>query len=286
MNRISHGVSDCSAERVLYGTARLLLAQTVLDALNGGPKIEVERTCAGCRKDYRKPLPSRVSGALVEAALPGGARGDVGLLIGDRVAMAIEVFVSDAVTPEKGDSFGVPWARLSAAEVIERPWLWRPMIASKIGRCDACQIAHDQREEAVRAAVRATEASRLPSYAQLAPGLGLPADPRPYRAAIIDCWKCHRPTPVFAWNGHEAWGTDQPPDPVPHTVRFAYSKTTGSSYWANHCVHCKVLQGDNWLYQGAETPFTDGREVPGEYRSDTYRMMQRIVRRGNRNNRR
>ena len=35
----------------------------------------------------------------------------------------------------------------------------------------------------------------------------------------------------------------------------SYSKTIQSSYLANHCVHCKVIQGDFYLFGEADSPF-------------------------------
>lgn len=36
---------------------------------------------------------------------------------------------------------------------------------------------------------------------------------------------------------------------------MGYSQTAGGSYLANHCKHCKALQGDYFLFQEVDSPF-------------------------------
>lgn len=36
---------------------------------------------------------------------------------------------------------------------------------------------------------------------------------------------------------------------------FGYSKTTKSNYYANHCKHCNILQGDFYLFNEVDSPF-------------------------------
>lgn len=44
------------------------------------------------------------------------------------------------------------------------------------------------------------------------------------------------------------WTVKRPPEPIPPTVKFAYTRTTGARYWANTCPHCQAVQGDWNLY--------------------------------------
>jgi len=91
------------------------------------------------------------------------------------------------------------------------------------------------------------------------------------------CWKCHRPTAVHALavppgheilicdDGGDRWETQdylqfllyltevdsgalaQLRKRCPHW-KLDYSKTTESSYWMNHCRHCRMKQGDFSLH--------------------------------------
>ncbi|MDR2561878.1 MAG: hypothetical protein LBC63_08940 [Holophagales bacterium] len=36
---------------------------------------------------------------------------------------------------------------------------------------------------------------------------------------------------------------------------YDYSKSTKSSYYANHCVNCGVIQGAGFLYRSVNSPF-------------------------------
>jgi hypothetical protein len=76
-----------------------------------------------------------------------------------------------------------------------------------------------------------------------------------YISAVIDCWKCNKKTTVYTWPGQEAWQENPPPDPKPATLKFIYSSTYGSKYWANVCQHCGRVQGDYFLYYDPDGPF-------------------------------
>lgn len=89
------------------------------------------------------------------------------------------------------------------------------------------------------------------------------------------CWKCAGETPVialagksyytleFPGNKEQTWTYHEDPliflgierlDPELTDLlterfpffRFTFSKTLGSKYWTNTCIHCKALQGDNY----------------------------------------
>jgi hypothetical protein len=103
------------------------------------------------------------------------------------------------------------------------------------------------------------------------------------------CWRCRQPTVVVGfllapgfedlvvweddadgetreWRSYDGWGfahyLDVLPDGIAHQAqalapryRHAYSKTTDSRYWANHCDACGVLQGDFHLFEEPGEPF-------------------------------
>lgn len=113
------------------------------------------------------------------------------------------------------------------------------------------------------------------------------------------CWRCGEPTLVVGfllapgfedlhvwdddgqgetreWRSYDGWGFAHYLDHLPDTIarqaqalapryRHAYSKTTDSRYWANHCEACGVLQGDFHLFEEPGEPFMplDGDDIAG-----------------------
>lgn len=98
------------------------------------------------------------------------------------------------------------------------------------------------------------------------------------------CWKCTAETPLIALAARSYYAPDyhkEPAqswkhceDPIIFTgiteispeildlltekypfFRFTFSKTIGSKYWANTCMHCKALQGDNYNFMMPPAPF-------------------------------
>ena len=41
-----------------------------------------------------------------------------------------------------------------------------------------------------------------------------------------------------------------------------FSKTTGASYWMNHCQHCDALMGDHFLHMEPDGPFMGWPRAP------------------------
>ncbi|MYN29554.1 DUF5710 domain-containing protein [Duganella levis] len=106
--------------------------------------------------------------------------------------------------------------------------------------------------------------------------IGIRSDSYFLAQTVAMCWKCHELTSLFSFilpPGHETleinedsddgdyWFRHSDPATVsyvtdlpPHVVtqlkavapyyRLDFSKTTGSSYWMNHCEQCGMKQGD------------------------------------------
>lgn len=99
-----------------------------------------------------------------------------------------------------------------------------------------------------------------------------------------ECWKCKRSTPVFAIEASdlknlEHGDASQPVgEPVfvhdivgnlpaslqagltehaPH-YQPTPSRTTGTTSWANQCVHCRALQGGFFMHSEPDGPFFGG----------------------------
>ena len=84
-----------------------------------------------------------------------------------------------------------------------------------------------------------------------------------YEAAKTKCWKCGLETVVYTWPDHSLFSEISPEKGRPETVRWMWSHTAGSRYWANACQHCGVIQGDFYLYCEEDGPFC-GRGVDFE----------------------
>lgn len=68
-----------------------------------------------------------------------------------------------------------------------------------------------------------------------------------YKLAKLKCWKCGKITKVYHWKKDGEWSQQRPPDPIPESVKYKYSKMIEDSYWANTCEYCGVIQGD-WFF--------------------------------------
>jgi hypothetical protein len=84
-------------------------------------------------------------------------------------------------------------------------------------------------------------------------------DDKDYVVRTKSCWKCSKTTPVYTWKG-APYAKETPPNPVPDTIKYKYSKTAKDSYWVNVCIHCQASQGDNFLYFGNKPIFVTSED--------------------------
>jgi hypothetical protein len=84
-------------------------------------------------------------------------------------------------------------------------------------------------------------------------------DDKDYVVRTKSCWKCSKITPVYTWKG-APYAKETPPNPVPDTIKYKYSKTAKDSYWVNVCIHCQASQGDNFLYFGNKPIFVTSED--------------------------
>jgi hypothetical protein len=120
------------------------------------------------------------------------------------------------------------------------------------------------------------------------PGLNLRALEAYVVTAPRRCWRCTQPTIVVGflmapgfedfslweeeidgegrWGGGQGWAFAHDIDTLPSLIaaqaitrapfyRRAFSSTTQSHYWANHCSECRALQGDFHLFEEPDGPF-------------------------------
>jgi hypothetical protein len=77
----------------------------------------------------------------------------------------------------------------------------------------------------------------------------VPTGDTPYTMGTMDCWRCETEVIVYSWRGKTWMDDNPPPDPAPHTIEYRYSRKAQGSYWANVCPCCKVIQGENFIYE-------------------------------------
>lgn len=68
-----------------------------------------------------------------------------------------------------------------------------------------------------------------------------------YIARLDSCFRCNTHIPVFWFEG-VPFSQSEPPEPKPHTIKYAFSELYNGSYWANTCANCNTVQGDNHLF--------------------------------------
>lgn len=245
------GAVPCSPAAVLHAVAKRLLVKTVHTWRSGkGPAPRIERECTRCHRPHWQPLPDKVLGASLAHRLPSGRIVDVALLGENEPVAALEVSVPHLVQQEKSDNVEVPWIALNGDEVIGNPLLWKPRTDRfNPYTCGKCKSQSRRRERALEHRAR-----QLP----------IPLPWGNYHAEPARCYRCQRALVVFTWPGHAMWTVKRPPEPIPPTVKFAYTRTTGTRYWANTCPHCHAVQGDWNLYAEPGGPFFE----VGQYEDD------------------
>lgn len=106
---------------------------------------------------------------------------------------------------------------------------------------------------------------------------------------MIECYKCHKMTPVIGFSFYHSWDVDidldlsdeyiheksytvvigrfdpMPPELialVQKSFNFKkYPRMMKDGYlWGNYCEHCKSLQRDIFVFEGTHCPFVEGNE--------------------------
>jgi len=244
-------------------------AERVRRALAAGEEILLILRCAGCGAERERRV--RPGLRVVEERAEGAFR-TLLLEREGRPAVRLKIFSGRQPVeslllehdPERAPA-GVSVLYLHARELLEDPRRWRPHRVEGMRPlfCASCR-------EAFRAFRRqAEEVSRR---------TGVPLPGFPYRYGIARCWKCGEEILAFAWTD-EGWPKAEPPSPRPRTVQWRFSRTIGSSYWANTCPFCGAIQGDWFLHHEPEGPFFGAfpMRVPWE-KDDPWRWLEDMVR--------
>lgn len=237
----AHYHKSCSQESILHITAKRLVQQAVQEWKMGITSIVLHRQCAVCSVHVQQALPDKVETAALEIKLSSGHVADVALLAGNEVVAAIEIRVTHAVDNIKRERLLVPFVELDGESVLEAPYEWHPLVDKfKLVRCDACRTAYSYHIH------RCTELAKKTD-------LSLPK--AKYRYGVTTCSNCDKEILVFTWPQHTAHSSEQPPDPIPSTLRYVYSRVQGKSYYMNHCPYCETGQGDQFLYTEPQGTF-------------------------------
>lgn len=236
------GESPCAPETVLHAIAKRRVAEAIQAwRLGTCPVPQIKRKCTCCHQPHLQPLPDKVLSASLEYRLPSGRVADVALLGDNGPVAVIEIYVTHLVPQEKSGNLDVPWVELNGDEVVANPMMWKPRTDGfNPYTCGYCKTQRIRRE-------RASE--------RVSRQLGIQLPWGNYHAEPAKCYRCKRDILVFTWPGHIMWAVKRPPEPIPPTVKFTYTRTTGTRYWVNTCPHCQAVQGDWNLYAEPDAPF-------------------------------
>ncbi len=231
--------SPCNSETIAHKTAKRLLAQIISEYQNTKtPSILITCDCTYCSDSTSIKLPKNSFTSATEEYRIGNFICDVIAFRGSTPVLGIEVLVTHAVDEKKSSELKIPWIELTATEVLDNPYFWRPTASRlKSITCNECKkhieklkTLADQWSQPLHEPARFQNPSK-----------------DTYLSAIECCWKCKREILVYWWN-EVPFATKAPPEPKPKTIQYRYSKNFGGSYWANTCPSCSAVQGDTSFF--------------------------------------
>ena len=234
--------SACTSETIAHITAKLLISQAFSDWKAGnGQELTVEVGCnfdEFCGNRFTYPIREKVTAVHQEFTI-GSRRVDLMLTRDSEPVLAIEIKMSHAVDEDKAKSIPVYFIEVDAGEVIQSPHVLRDIAphhnwSIEHRTCPQCKMQMSEFEETKR---------------RIADVSDVVYDSQTYKAGINSCYKCKKPILCFDWIDRGQWSVKRPPNPVPRTVQFRYSHTTGNKYWANTCAYCHSVQGDWFSYE-------------------------------------
>jgi len=75
-----------------------------------------------------------------------------------------------------------------------------------------------------------------------------------YEFRDYHCWKCQQAMIVFNWKGHLLYQQCPPPEPIPPSIQYRFSRSVRMKYWVNVCLECDAIQGDNFVFEEFNSP--------------------------------
>jgi len=237
--------SSCGTESILHITAKKLIEDTINANALGKSSIALKSECDNCCKGFILNIPVRTfTGSRQEVRVSEYICDVVGYR-GDEIAIAIEILNTHKVDQNKSENLPVYWIELKAEDVLISPNEWAPVQGRlKASFCSSCK----DHFKSVRTLCDSWNIDQNLYSVIKKPNVSF------YVADLETCFNCKEDTPVFWWKG-VPFCQSQPPSPRPYNVRYSSSKQYGGSYWANTCVNCNMVQGDNFLYLFDNAPF-------------------------------
>lgn len=239
LKNFAHSSNQCSAESLWHRTAKALLRMVIERNASGeSDMIKLQCTCKSCGEVNAVSIKSKHFDGATEEHRQGEFVCDVVAFGEGRERLALEVVYTNPMSELKKQNLSIPWIELSALDVIENPYTWRPISAKLLDwTCRVCRTPAPTVQDVadrfgIERSLYSIDKSDLSAK---------------YVAAVENCYGCKQDIPVFWWRG-VPFCEELPPEPRPKTIRYRYSKMYGGKYWANVCAGCGAPQGDNFLF--------------------------------------
>lgn len=239
--RVKHfahkAATSCDGESLIHITAKVLLAKVMLENPTSTRRIRLTCSCSSCARVFDKVLgPDAFDGSIVEGKIDQ-FRCDVVGLRKQLPVLGVEILNTHRVDEHKAAALSIPWIELDAWEIVDDPYYWRSLNGRlKPTICEECRNLEAKLN---------TTAARW----------GLPTAPVGYSAAVAPCWGCKADI-IWYWWQDVPFATQRPPEPIPSTLKYRYSKMYGGKYWMNTCPGCGSPQGDNFVFISSDSPFS------------------------------
>lgn len=238
--------NSCNSETIIHLLAKKLIVQAIQQNAEGKNVISMTNKCSECSEDFIVEIPKLTfSKAEAEVSIAGFICDAIAYRNNEK-SLGIEIFQTHKVDEYKGENLPIPWVEFRADDIIKEPLNWNPINSNKLKQvlCKKCKNKHQNivnvaKKWGIDSNIFTTEKN---------PKLGK------YIVDVIECFKCKSDIPVFWWSGIP-FSQVKPPDPIPFTIQYKYSKLFGGSYYMNTCPNCNVAQGDNFLFLMSNAPF-------------------------------
>ena len=237
--------SNCGTESILHITAKKLIENTINENALGISAIVLKSSCNNCCEEFNLQIPIKTfTGSRQEVRVSDYICDVVGYR-DDGIAIAIEILNTHKVDQNKAENLPVYWVELKAEDVLINPNEWAPVQSHlKASFCRSCK----EHFKSITTVCDSWDIDRSLYSVIKKPNVSL------YVADTDTCFNCKEEVPVFWWKG-VPFCQSEPPHPRPFSVKYRNSKQYGGSYWANTCVNCNMVQGDNFLYLFDNAPF-------------------------------
>lgn len=243
--------SSCNQESILHLTAKKLIEAVIHENSSSRAEINLRSKCYQCGVKFNKTLPYRTFTSAKQEVAVSDYICDVVGYRDNEIALGIEILNTHQVDSNKAKGLPIHWIELNAESVLGNPTQWSP-IQSRL-KNTYCKRCTDNIKKVISIADRWGISRNLYSPIKK-PGSSA------YVADAQTCFKCKKEIPVFWWRGVPFCKTE-PPEPMPKTIEYRYSKERGYKYWINTCANCHVIQGDNYLYYAEKAPFKNMPKV-------------------------